>query len=333
MDNQIIFATKDIINSLITKRAGETRFGEGVQLLHAANWEEEARQSTARFVLLGIPEDIGVRANYGIGGAQTAWASALKALLNVQQTDEVNGSDVIILGHINCEPWMQAAEGKTPEALRELVVQIDEAVYPVISAIVAAGKIPIIVGGGHNNAYPLLKGASLTLHKPIDCINLDAHSDYRRMEGRHSGNGFRYAKQGGFLGKYAMVGLHGNYNSSTVMEDIMQDMELRYSSYEDIVFGRRTFADAVAEAVDFCKAEHTGVELDVDCIANVLSSAATPCGVNAQDALYYLSACAAGLPVAYLHIAEGAAKLSDGRENPLVGKMIAYFITAFIRNA
>lgn len=332
MKQFISFTTKEILNSLLTKRDGEIRFGEGVQLLEANNWQQQMEQSNARFVLLGIPEDVGVRANYGIGGAHTAWLPTLKALLNVQETAEVSGGDMIILGQLNCAYWMQEAEGKTADELRSLVAELDEAIYPIIKAIVAAGKIPIVVGGGHNNAYPLLKGTSLALQKPIDCINLDAHSDYRRTEGRHSGNGFRYAKQEGYLHKYAMVGLHANYNSSTVMEEIAQDASIRYSSYEDIAFGRLSFADAVTDAIDFCKSEHTGVELDVDCIANVLSSAATPCGISGNDALYYLAACAANLPVAYLHLAEGVAQLSDGRENPLVGKMLTYFITAFIRN-
>ncbi len=33
----------------------------------------------------------------------------------------------------------------------------------------------------------------------INSINLDAHSDFRPAEGRHSGNGFRYAEEDGYL--------------------------------------------------------------------------------------------------------------------------------------
>lgn len=332
MKQPLVIYTKEICDNLTIKRVGETHIGENIQFVEATHWDTQLANSKARFVLLGIPEDVGVRANFGIGGTHTAWQPTLKAFLNMQETAAMSGGDVVLLGHIDCTDWMQAAEGKTAEELRTIVAQIDETVYPIISNIVAAGKIPIVIGGGHNNAYPLLKGTSLALQKPIDGINLDAHSDYRSIEGRHSGNGFRYAKLEGYLSKYAIVGLHANYNSSNVMEDISNDMSIRYSSYEDIVFGRRSFADALAEAIDFCKAEHTGVELDVDCISNVLSSAATPCGISAQDALYYLATCASHLPVAYLHLTEGAATLNDGRENPLVGKMMAYFISAFIKN-
>nr|WP_233167177.1 arginase family protein [Pedobacter sp. ASV2] len=34
-------------------------------------------------------------------------------------------------------------------------------VFPIIEKIVAAGKVPIVIGGGHNNAYPIIKGSSL----------------------------------------------------------------------------------------------------------------------------------------------------------------------------
>jgi formiminoglutamase len=70
-------------------------------------------------------------------------------------------------------------------------------------------KIPVVIGGGHNNAYPLLKGAAKGLQQAqqtplpqINCINLDAHTPVTGPEeGRHSGNAFRYAESDGFLQK------------------------------------------------------------------------------------------------------------------------------------
>ena len=68
--------------------------------------------------------------------------------------------------------------------------------------IVLADKKPIIIGGGHNNAYGNIKGTSLAIGEPINVINFDAHSDFRPEEGRHSGNGFSYAYTEGFLNYY-----------------------------------------------------------------------------------------------------------------------------------
>ena len=67
-----------------------------------------------------------------------------------------------------------------------LVSKIDEEVEEMVKIITQYEKIPIIIGGGHNNAYPAIKGAAKGLYKAelfplaqINCINLDAHTDYR----------------------------------------------------------------------------------------------------------------------------------------------------------
>ena len=87
----------------------------------------------------------------------------------------------------------------------------------LIFKIVSAGKTPIVIGGGHNNAYGNIKGTSLALNKPINVINFDAHTDFRALEGRHSGNGFSYAFQEGFLNNYFIFGIHENYSSKAVL--------------------------------------------------------------------------------------------------------------------
>ena len=69
----------------------------------------------------------------------------------------------------------------------------------LLKIIIKAKKIPIIVGGGHNNAYGIIKGSALALNKKINVLNIDAHADFRPLEGRHSGNGFSYAFHEGFI--------------------------------------------------------------------------------------------------------------------------------------
>ncbi|MBL7713622.1 MAG: arginase family protein, partial [Chitinophagaceae bacterium] len=222
------------LDDLISRRAGEVKSGERVVLADPSGWESSLASSKARFVLLGIPEDIGVRANGGIGGAHTAWPAAVQALLNIQSTERFSGEELLVLGFFDFSAWMEASAGLPAEELRPFVTQIDQEVCSVIEVIVRAGKIPIVIGGGHNNAYGLLKGASLALGQPLSCINLDAHSDYRAMEGRHSGNGFRYAKAEGYLQRYAVIGLHENYNSAGILAELSADPDLHYSFFEDI---------------------------------------------------------------------------------------------------
>ncbi len=59
-----IYSEKDIA-SFIKKRAGETKFGEKISFVETL---DDLQNHSAKYVLWGIPEDIGVRANYGNPG-------------------------------------------------------------------------------------------------------------------------------------------------------------------------------------------------------------------------------------------------------------------------
>lgn len=330
---QLHIATRSHIDHVTNKRPGETKLGEQIQTIHEDHWQEELKASKARFVLLGIPEDIGVRANYGVGGAHTIWEPALKAILNVQHTEKLKGEDILVLGDFNFRDLMQKADHADASALSELVAHIDEKVHPVIEQIIAAGKIPIVIGGGHNNSYPILHGVSTAVGSKVNCINLDAHSDYRIMEGRHSGNGFRYAKKKGYLDKYAIIGLHENYNAQNIIEELKSDGDISYSTYEEIFLDNKfTFDTAIEMARKHTSGNTTGIEIDLDCIEHVLSSAATPCGISALQARQYIAICARKVDAAYLHITEGATKLKSGKEDIYTAKLVAYLVTDFVRN-
>lgn len=320
------------ISELISYRAGETKLGERVMTLQEDDWGNAIASSTARFVLLGIPEDIGVRANLGIGGTQSLWQPALKAILNIQDTPFLSGNSLLVLGHFDFTDWMTTSKNTTLEELRKTVADIDEEVYPLIETIVASGKIPIIIGGGHNNAYPNIKGASRALKKKINCVNLDAHSDFRVKEGRHSGNGFRYAKDEGYLDKYSLLGLHENYNSAPILEELDQHQDIYYNTFDSIFIRERiSYSNALKEAYEFIHQNTIGIELDLDCIVDTLSSAATPCGISAIQARQYLHFFGLHESVAYLHLTEGAVLLDDGRENKLTAKLVAYLVSDFMK--
>jgi len=336
---------QDLLSATRLRRF-ETKLGERIQVVaDKNNIEESLGRSTARFVVFGIPEDIGVRANYGVGGADSAWATFLPAFLNVQSNDFLSGDELLLLGHFDFSDVKRLIEQNAHsneeriDAYRHAVYTIDDEVEGLTKLITEHGKVPIAIGGGHNNAYPLLKGAAKGLYKAgliplaqINCVNLDAHTDFRPSEGRHSGNGFRYAKIDGFLDRYAMVGLHENYNSMAVMADVVAAPDLQYASYEDIFLKRRlSFEDAVLRALNFISKKPAGIELDVDCIERTLSSAATPCGITALQARQYIHWCAQEARVAYLHLTEGAVQLRDGRTDTATAKLIAYLVTDFIK--
>lgn len=341
MQHLKIYSKKDIL-SFTHIRKFETKIGEEVAVVKSV---ADLETSPARFVIVGISEDIGVRANHGKGGADTAWKPFIESFLNVQSNDFLQGNDVVVLGHFDFAALSEVIEGNATntdekiEAYRHAVNAIDDEVENLIKTITSYKKIPIIIGGGHNNAYPLIKGAAKGLHKAgviqlaqINAINLDAHSDYRPAEGRHSGNGFRYAEEDGYLQKYFMLGIHENYLPQNVWVDIVNNPFFDCITYEDIfLHGKRNFIEAIADGIDFTNDTACGIELDLDAIENVLSSAISPCGISPIHARHYINMISSEANIAYLHICEGAAQLSDGRRDDTVGKLISYLVTDFLK--
>ena len=333
---------KDDLDLFIRPRPGETKLGEVVSVPGELPLKTFLETTPASFVVIGVAEDIGVLANYGNPGTDTAWRLFLRAFLNIQSNEFTGAHTITVIGHLSFDALKLKIE-KMPinpeekvDEYRNAVTIIDNAVEELIQLIVSHRKIPIVVGGGHNNCYPIIKGTATALAltnagytRAINCVNLDAHIDYRTAEGRHSGNGFRYAKQEGFLRKYFALGVHENYMHQDVLEELHDSDEIAFITYEDIfIQQRKLWVKALEEATAFMGNSHTGIELDLDGIEYLPSSAATPCGVTSREALQYVSHIASHCKVGYLHICEGIAS----KEDALVGKLITYVVTTFIKN-
>jgi formiminoglutamase len=347
MQHLKIYSKQDIL-SLTRIRRFETKLGEMIQALgNLQNIEQALEQSSAKFVIAGIPEGIGVKANLGIGGADSAWIPFLQSFLNIQSNDFLLGDDLLLLGHFNFNDIETLIDSNANtyeekiEAYRHAVNTIDDEVEHLVKLITQNKKIPVLIGGGHNNSYGCIKGAAKGLHKAgviplaqISAINLDAHADFRPTEGRHSGNGFRYADEDGYLEKYCVIGLHENYIPQNCWIDIVNDPFIDVITFEDIfIHEKRSFIQAIAHATSFTEDTYCGIELDLDVIEDTLSSASTPVGVSPLHARQYINFAAIDTKVAYLHICEGATKLSDGRSDESTGKLISYLVSDFIKMA
>jgi formiminoglutamase len=340
-----IYNKQDVL-SLTNLRRFETKLGERLLTISdSSNIEKSIANSKAKYVLFGIPEDLGAKGNYGIGGTDTIWIPFLQSFLNIQSNDFFDGGEVLLAGHFDfgdieylIDTTARGQEEKI-EAYRHAVNAIDEEVEYLAKLVTEAKKVPIVIGGGHNNTYPLIKGSAKGWHKAgltqlaqINCINLDAHADYRPMEGRHSGNAFRYAEEDGYLQKYCVVGLHENYLPQNVWVDMVNNPFIDCITFEDIfVHEKRTFLQAVAHATAFTEDTLTGIDIDIDGIQNTLSSAMTPVGISPIHARQYVSFAAADTKPAYLHICEGATRLSDGRTDATSAKLISYLVSDFVK--
>ena len=339
MENIVKFTAADL-TKYTSHRSGEIKFGERLLTIPTeAKTFEFIKSSEAEFVLVGVPEDLGVRANFGRPGAASAWESAMKAIANLQHNKFCKAGSIIVLGHIDVAKITDEAAGldvnikDDRKKLSELVAKIDKEVSHVIGKIISGGKIPIVIGGGHNNAYGNIKGTALAKGKPVNVINFDAHTDFRMLEGRHSGNGFSYALEEGFLKKYFIFGLHENYASKGVMENIKKLHErIRYNTYEQIAVRKeKGFTDEMAHALGFIEDDPFGIEIDLDSLPNVASSAMTPSGFSVEKVRQFIHYFGKNSNAAYLHLCEGAPELDFEKNSHLTGKLIAYLVTDFIK--
>jgi formiminoglutamase len=336
----IIPFTMTDLAKVTNHRSGEVKFGEKMLTIpKGENCMTFLKNCEAKYVLLGIPEDVGIRANFGRPGAASAWQSAISSIANIQHNRFCKGSQIVVLGKIDISKEMEEAKDldfhKTADRklLSTLVERIDKEVVHVITSIIKCGKTPIIIGGGHNNAYGNIKGTALGLGKPINAVNFDAHSDFRILEGRHSGNGFSYAYEEGFLKKYFIFGLHENYTSKNVL-DILKKMEDRvnYNTYDEIkVRQQKNFQQELNTAYDFIKNDAYGIEIDLDALPNIASSAMTMSGFSIEELRQFVYFFGKNKNAAYLHICEGAPDLGEEKNNHLIGKLIGYLVTDFIK--
>ncbi|MDQ2718632.1 MAG: formimidoylglutamase [Bacteroidota bacterium] len=336
---------KTDILSITHIRKFETKLGEIILCDDSENIEKTIAETPAKYILFGIPEDIGVKANLGKGGADSSWFSFLDSFLNIQSNDFLSGENIFIAGHFDFTDAQKlinvnaATDEEKITAYRYFVNKIDDAVEEMVKIITQYKKIPLIIGGGHNNAYPAIKGTAKGLYKAellqlaqINCINLDAHTDYRPIEGRHSGNAFRYADEDGYLNKYCVIGIHENYLQQNVWIDIVNNPFIDCITYEDIfIHEKRNFIQAIAHATGFTEDNYTGVELDLDALENTLSSASTPSGISALHARQYMNFVATDSKIAYVHICEGATKLNTGETSSSTGKLISYLVSDFVK--
>lgn len=326
--------TQHEINNFVNKREGEVKLGETIAVIDEdRDFFEEVENSTAKFVIIGVPEDIGVKMNGGKGGAHTSFFPAIEAFLNTQENQFITGRDVLALGYLD---FLDTVETFVPDDAEKgdyLVKQIDKELSELIHFMVSIGKTPIVIGGGHNNAYGNIKGTSTALKQPINVINLDAHTDLRKLEHRHSGNGFSYALHDGFLDHYFMFGLHENYTPQYIFEFIHDNINIEYNMFEELeIYQSTTFERELIRAENFIQKKPFGVEIDLDCIQYFPSSAMTPSGFTPQQVRKFVHHFAKNKNANYLHVCEGnPLVVNDTNASAQVGKFISYLISDFIK--
>jgi formiminoglutamase len=305
-------STLEIIQANTTVRSGETRLGQTVK--------EFSNQDGCNYVILGIEESFGPQLNQGLPGAEKAFSAFLNRFLNIQSNRFLDGNDILIAGTIHVNP-SSSNEHPTVEELDELVTE-------TLQPFLTKGMIPLIIGGGHNNALPIIRAFHQSSGSSIGVINMDPHGDCRTTDFRHSGNSFSFGLEEKIIHYYSVIGLHPQYNNRFIL-DFLNRKECVYSLFDDYLVGKRDLlTDVYSEKSHLESLGKYGIELDMDGITGMPSSAFTPSGFSLNEARMFVKTLANSANCTYLHLPEGAP--TSEHENKIVGKALSYLVWDFI---
>ena len=137
----------------------------------------------ANVILLGCPQDEGVRRNGGRPGAHAAPHEIRRCLYRLGLHGLPAGLRLFDLGDIVIQPTLEETH-----ALQQTLV----------TQIIRDGKYLIVLGGGNDISYPDCSGLALAQGEVIAC-NIDAHFDVRADQPRNSGTPYRQLIEEGFI--------------------------------------------------------------------------------------------------------------------------------------
>ena len=112
MKHHILIYHRNAVQTEIATRSGESKLGENLHFLEPAETLMDLKayqKKGVRFALLGIPESIGVEANFGKCCTENAWPAFLKYFLNIQSNRFLKGNTILCIGHINAQDLNQTS--------------------------------------------------------------------------------------------------------------------------------------------------------------------------------------------------------------------------------
>jgi len=172
-------------------RPDDPRLGEIVEF-----WRGDmAALRPGRGVIVGFPQDEGVRRNHGRPGAASAPNEIRRFLYRLTPWD--SSLDIDLGANPPLDVGNLRIKGRLEESQQTLA--------QVVAGILAAGAVPIVLGGGHETAFGHYM-AYIGAERQASIINIDAHLDVRpcTSEGGHSGSPFRQAMELG--ARYVCLG-------------------------------------------------------------------------------------------------------------------------------
>lgn len=344
MSDFISYIDPELLKSYKNRRNNEHHVVDKIQVATAELTLPEnliiAKNNGAKFAIIGIPEDIGPRANCGKGGADKGWGNFLPVFLNQQANSFFDWSSCLLVGNVDVaslqkQSYQALSTNHQIDTLRQLCAKLDTRVVNALTPIFASGLEVIVIGGGHNNAFPIISALNEATNNKIACVNLDPHADFRAMEGRHSGNPFRYAYHAEVLSHYCVLGLHEQKNNQYTIEGLIE-ANFPFHTFQSMFMDKQQpFPVALNLAREYISSAigPVGIELDLDCIKQAAASAYSVSGFSLEQAIHYVHNMATLNQVRYVHLCEGAPAIHEHSEYQShdVGQILNQLVYSYLK--
>ncbi len=229
---------------------------------------QPAAYQSARTVMLGCPQDEGVRRNRGRVGAAEGPSEIRRSLYRLSPLD-IDPTVLFDLGDTRIQ--------KTLEETHELH-------FAIVRQLLDDGKRVIVLGGGNDLSYP--DCAALAAACPeLLVFNIDAHFDVRADVVRNSGTPYRQLLDEGLIapGLFFEMGYQPAVNSPVYLEYLRQQGVGHHSLHELQATGVSSNFRRIVEENEH-KAIFWGFDLDAVRAADAPGvSAPSPLGLTAEE--------------------------------------------------
>ncbi|WP_432363452.1 formimidoylglutamase [Sporosarcina sp. UB5] len=224
----------------------------------------DIKQVSGGCAIIGFECEEGVRRNKGRLGAAEAPNALRSGLANLPWRFP-EAAQLYDVGNIACD-------GEDLESAQQ---QLGEAV----TAILAKGAAPIILGGGHETLYGHYLGVRESIGKDatLGIVNIDAHFDLRPYDEQpSSGTMFRQILEQDSNARYFVAGIQ-RYGNTQELFDRAELLGVTYVHEDDMIPGH---IDKLMAMLDDFMAQHDAVMLTL--CTDVVNAAFAP-GVSAPS--------------------------------------------------
>jgi len=274
-------------------------------------------------VIIGVPQDEGVKRNKGRPGTKEAPNEVRKYFyrltpFNFNFQKQLTELKIFDLGNLKVDGTLE---------------QIHERLEQVVYEFVRKGILPIVIGGGHDIAFPDYLGFAKNFDERI-VINIDTHLDLRDATQRNSGTSFRQILECDFKPKKLIeLGIQNYANSIQHFNYAVENGVVIFTLDEIRKAGIYSFLEMLRGEV---KGFPVHISFDVDSVRNSDApgvSATYPDGLSADEvfkiALYF----GLNFNVKVLDIAELNPVFDvDGKSARLVAFFILNFLTGVLNS-